>query len=75
MTLLEAIDSYVDWRRAHGARFTTSAWLLHQFCNHVGGDIDCDAVRKADVLGFLSGKGPLTRSRANRYGALAGFWR
>ena len=74
MTLLEAIDSYVDWRRAHGARFITSARVLHQFCNHVGGGIDCDAVRSADVLGFLAGKGPLTRTRANRYGALAGFW-
>ena len=73
MTLLEAIDSYVDWRRAHGARFITSAQVLHRFCTHVGGGIDCDAVREADVLGFLSGKGPLTRSRANKYSVLAGF--
>ena len=75
MTLLEAIDAYIDWRRAHGAKFTTSALLLHQFCTRVGDDIDCDAVREEDVLGFLAGNGPLTRSRANKYGALAGFWR
>ena len=75
MTLLEAIDAYIGWRRAHGAKFISSALLLHQFCRHVGGDIDCDAVREMDVLGFLAGNGPLTRSRANKYGALAGFWR
>ena len=75
MTLLETIDAYIDWRRAHGAKFNTSARILHRFCTRVGGDIDCDAVREEDVLGFLAGNGPLTRSRANRYGALAGFWR
>ena len=75
MTLLEAIDAYIDWRRAHGARFVTSAFLLRMFCKHVGGGIDCDGVEEADVLRFLAGKGPLTRSRANKYGALAGFFR
>ena len=75
MTLLEAIDAYIDWRQAHGARFITSAQVLHRFCAHVGGDIDCDAVREEDVLGFLAGNRPLTRYRANKYGALAGFWR
>ena len=74
MTLLEAVDAYVDWRRAHGAKFVTGAETLHLFCKRVGGDIDCDAVREADVLGFLAGNGLLTKSRANRYGALAGFW-
>ena len=75
MTLLEAIDAYIEWRRAHGAKFITSARVLHQFCKRVGDDIDCDAVREGDVLRFLAGNGPLTKSRANRYGALAGFWR
>ena len=75
MTLLEAIDAYIDWRRAHGAKFITSAQVLHLFCTRVGDGLDCDAVREEDVLGFLAGNGPLTRSRANRYGALAGFWR
>ena len=72
MTLLEAVDAYVGWRRAHGARFITSAWLLRRFCTHVGGDIDCGAVREEDVLGFLAGNGPLTRYRAGKRGTLAG---
>ena len=75
MTLLETIDAYIDWRRAHGAKFIASAWPLHQFCRHVGGDIDCDAVREEDVLDFLAGNGPLTSYRAYKYSALAGFWR
>ena len=75
MTLRDATDAYIAWRQAHGARFISSARVLHYFCNHVGRDIGCDAVGEADVLRFLAGKGPLTRYRANKYGALAGFYR
>ena len=75
MTLRDSIERYIAWRRAHGAKFVTSAGLLHCFCKHVGGNLDCDAVGEAEVLSFLAGNGPLTRSRANKYGALAGFWR
>lgn len=74
MTLLEATDAYIDWRRAHGAKFIGSAYLLQRFCKHVGGDIDCGAVREEDVLGFLAGNGPLTRYRAIKYGTIVGFW-
>ena len=75
MTLRDSIERYIAWRRAHGAKFVTSAGLLHCFCKHVGGNLDCDAVGEAEVLSFLAGNGPLTRSRANKYGALAGLWR
>ena len=75
MILRDAINDYIAWRQAHGAKFDTSTCLLHQFCEHAGGNIGCDAVAEADVLGFLAGKGSLTRYRANKYGALAGFYR
>jgi len=75
MILRDAIDRYVAWRRAHGATFATSARMLHDFSKHVDGTIDCDSVADTDVLGFLAGNGPLTRYRANKYGALAGFYR
>ena len=75
MILRDAIDAYISWRQTHGARFITSARLLHYFCKHVGANIGCDAVGEADVLRFLAGTGPLTRYRANKYGALAGFYR
>ena len=75
MILRDAINDYIGWRRAHGAKFGTSARALHYFCNHVGGNIDCGSVGETDVVRFLAGKGPLTRYRANKYGALAGFYR
>ena len=39
------------------------------------GEINCDAVTDEKVCAFLAGKGPLTRYRANKFSALAGFYR
>lgn len=76
MRLRDVIDGYVAWRRAHGARFDSSAQELHRFSRHVGDSADCGSVTDAEVLRFLAGSsGRLTRSRANRYGALAGLYR
>ena len=52
-----------------------AANLLRHFLGYADGDAACDAVTTAQVLGFLAGKGPLTRHRENKYYALAGFWR
>ena len=60
---------------AHGAKFDSGGRLLHLFCKHAGGNIGCDAVAEADVLGFLAGKGPLTAYRAVKYSVLASFYR
>jgi hypothetical protein len=75
MTLRKAIEQYILWRKAHGAKFTTGANLLRQFLGHADGDAECDAVSTAQVLAFLAGAGPLTRHRENKYYTLAGFWR
>jgi site-specific recombinase XerD len=75
MTLREAIDQYILWRQAHGAKFTAGANLLRHFLGYADGDATCDAVTTTQVLAFLSGKGPLTRHRENKYYVLAGFWR
>jgi site-specific recombinase XerD len=75
MTLRKAIEQYVLWRKAHGAKFTTGANLLRQFLGHADGDSECDAVSTAQVLAFLAGAGPLTRHRENKCYTLAGFWR
>ena len=75
MILREAIEHYVLWRRAHGAKFTTGADLLRRFLDHVDGDAACDAVTMVQVLAFLAGAGLATRHRENKYYALAGFWR
>ncbi|MCY4320111.1 MAG: tyrosine-type recombinase/integrase [Alphaproteobacteria bacterium] len=76
MTILrDAIDHYIAWQRSHGVKFVSGAYLLNSFCRRFHEDIECDAVIEAQVRAFLAGNGPLTRSRATRYGALAGFYR
>jgi site-specific recombinase XerD len=75
MTLREAIEQYILWRQAHGAKFTTGANLLRHFLGYADGDATCDAVTTTQVLAFLSGKGSLARYRENKYYVLAGFWR
>ena len=75
MTLRDAIDSYVAWRRDHGAKFDAGAHVLHRFGRHVGESVDCGSVTAADVLAFLAGSGRLTRHRANKHSALNGFYR
>lgn len=75
MKLCEAIEQYVLWRQAHGAKFTTARNLLRQFLRHADGEADCDVVTKAQVMAFLAGRGPVTRHRENKKYAIAGFWR
>lgn len=73
MTLREAVDRYVAWQRDHGAKFRSSAETLDAFCRRIGADRDCDTVGENEIRRFLAGKGALTRSRAVKYGTLAGF--
>jgi site-specific recombinase XerD len=75
MTLREAIEQYIVWRRAHGAKFTGGVDILRLFLRYTDGDASCDTVTTGQVLVFLAGRGPLTRYRENKYYALAGFWR
>lgn len=75
MTLHNVIDQYIAWRQAHGAKFDTSARGLRDFSRQVGENREYGSITKEEVLGFLAGKGPLTRTRANRHGALVGFYR
>jgi len=75
MTLREAINQYIAWRRAHGAIYKNGAALLNLFLKSVDEPADCGSVTAAQVLAFLAGNGPLTRTRENKYGALAGFYR
>ena len=74
MTLREVVDRYVAWQRDHGAKFDSSAQTLDTFCRQIGVDRDCDAVEEDEVRLFLAGKTVLTRTRAIKYGTLAGFY-
>lgn len=75
MTLREAVDAYIAWRRAHGVKFVSGARTLRQFSRHAGDGIDCGSVGKSDVLGFLAGEGPPAPARSKKYSTLAGFHR
>lgn len=75
MKLRDAIEHYIDWRQAHGAKFLTAGNLLRQFLHHADGGAECDAVTRAQVLAFLAGGGRVTRQRENKVYALSGFWR
>ena len=75
MKLREAIDRYVAWRRAHGAKFVSAEDTLYRFLKGIDGDIDCDAVTGEQIRAFLAGKGPLTRYREVKHGTLSAFYR
>ena len=75
MTLRDAIEQYIAWRQTHGTRFETGAIMLRAFAKNIDGAIDCDSVTNAQVEAYLAGNGRLTPYRANKYGALLGFYR
>lgn len=75
MTLQAAIQQYIDWKRAAGARFVTGAHVLRRFARTVGEDIDSDAVSAVQALAFLVSDGPLTANRSVKRSALNGFYR
>lgn len=75
MTLQAAIQQYIDWKRAAGARFVTGAHVLQRYARTVGEEVNSDAVSDAQALTFLVGGGPLTASRGVKRSALNGFYR
>ena len=75
MTLREAIDQYIAWRRAQGARFQSQAYALRRYCRHVGDALDCDAVRSDQVRAFLARGTPASSNRVFLYCTLASFYR
>ena len=75
MTLREAIDQYIAWRRAQGARFQSQAYALRRYCRHVGDALDCDAVRSDQVSAFLAHGASASSNRVFLYCTLASFYR
>ena len=57
MTLCEAIERYILWRQAHGAKFTTGANLLRHFLGYADGDATFDAVTRPRFWPFCQAKG------------------
>ena len=75
MTLGEAIDRYIAWKQASGARFASVARVLRRYARSVGEKVGCDDVRSDQARAFLGGNAPLTANRSVKRSALAGFYR
>ena len=75
MTLRDAIEQFILSRRSLGSRFVTQSSVLRHFLKGVDGHIGCDAVTREQVRAFLTGSGPLTRTRALKHSVLTGFYR
>ena len=57
MTLCEAIEQYIVWRRAHGAKFTTGANILRRFLGYANADAACDEVTRRRTWLFWWARG------------------
>ena len=75
MTLREAIDQYILWQRARGARFESSAYALRRYSRSVGDVIGSDEVRSDQVRAFLGAGATSASNRAFLHSALAVFYR
>ena len=75
MTLREAIEQYIDWQRARGARFVSSAYALRRFARSVGAEARCDTVSNDQAAAFLGRSGPGAGLLSFEHYALAGFYR
>ena len=75
MTLREAVDQYIDWKRAQGARFVSQAYALRRFCRSVGNSVACDGVADDQVAAFLAGAAPASGNRVFLHCTLAALLR
>ena len=75
MNARDAIEQYILWRRSLGAKLVTQSAVLRHFLKCVDGGVGCDDVTPEQVRAFIAGAGPLTRTRAGKYSALAAFYR
>lgn len=75
MTLREAIEQFIAWRKSLGSRFVTQSSVLRHFLKQFDGEIGCDDVTVEQVRTYIRGQGPLTQTRALKYTILNGFYR
>ena len=75
MTTRQAVNQYVQARKAGGTHFCAVERLLGTFCRAVGEDVDVTTVTEEQVRAFLDGQGPITRYWHRKHSALHGFYR
>lgn len=74
MKLASVVSIYVQLKQSSGMRFITVAQVLNYFARTMG-DIDIRAVRPKAVSAFLRGRGRITSTWHQKYGALKSFFR
>lgn len=75
MTVRDAIEQFILWRRSLGSSFVTESSVLRHFLKGIDSGVDCNAVTTEQIRTFLAGDGPLTQTRALKYSVLTGFYR
>jgi len=74
MTLLPAIDAYVELKRSLGAVFSTDSRILRSFGRSLG-DAPLGAISAESCRSFCRGDGPPTRFWGRKHTTLRGFCR
>lgn len=75
MTLRAAIDQYVAWRQAQGARFQAQAYVLRRYARSAGDGVGCDEVSSDEGRAFVDGGTTASNNRAYKHSIVAGFYR
>jgi site-specific recombinase XerD len=74
MRLHEVVEAYIAFKRALGVRLESEARVLRAFSRSVG-DTVVEEVKRAAVLAFIAGTGPVTRSWKQKASVLRSFYR
>lgn len=75
MRVSELVKEYVAFKRALGFLFQTNEHLLQAFSRSVGEQTEIAEVSGEQILKFLHGTGPLTRTWHGKHNALTGLYR
>lgn len=74
MTLYAAIDAFLAFKRALGAKYSAESRILRSFGRTIG-DIGLDAIQPDAVREFCRGSGALTQWHVRKHYVLRGFFR
>jgi integrase/recombinase XerD len=73
MALLEAVQTYIDRKRAFGVIFDKAALNLRAFAKRVG-DVPLDTITPGQILAFLNGPGTSTTTWRRKFNLLHHFF-
>lgn len=74
MTLCAAIDAFLAFKRALGAKYSAESRILRSFARTIG-DVELDAIQPEAVRKFCRGSDALTQWHVRKHYVLRGFFR